>query len=648
MARPGRPASESYQSVCCSVGQALASAGEARVLEDEDDRAPIFSLSKSSVDVVMAVGSPHKRDPAWTRLNLKRSSSTNTHSDQNQGTLQQLHHNKWRQNSHQFSPTTQNEDLMSPPPPLSERWISNMHRWSGCSSSSMHSRSSTPDTIVWKDGPSRPSSLNQDASSSFAPDSPMSKITSPPTTPSPFISPFHTPTLPPEDLLTSPSSSPVNMSAHQFPGPPLWSSSAHKDGSQKLLFQFPSPVPSNSSLADLEGCSDPRYLVNDIIKEPPSPGDNQGSESKGVSTASQMSHNSEPKSFAGKRETRTSGCHELPGPVEQTLLLNQGWRSPLTSSLSDSQLGEYSRCNVTPWKGALKTPKTYKEEATMTSQLEMVDAAVQTVSPLGSCCDLQRDMSTSNTGLHSLLGSPPGSRLNLKSPTGSHSNLVSASSSMFPVSSGEEEEKKKEDPKWDVASGSPHSLEGRRSCLKLQAEEREERSRRGSMKQVQWDEEGLTWEIHGAALNPEELSSAIQKHLELKSSPKPLRPSSKKKKAPMPPLISNMVTAMDPDGSPPAMTIKCLVEGDSEVTLAPGGEGVKQEEEGKTQESEEANRRRSRTEQENTKDMEEEVQQEEVVSSVKSPRHGRKHSKKIKSRSLMRTGWCGGSRKTDD
>ncbi|XP_017291351.1 uncharacterized protein LOC108247595 [Kryptolebias marmoratus] len=641
MARSGRPASESYQSVCCPVSQRLSSTSEARILEDEDDRTPIFSLSKSSVDVVMAAGSPHKRDPAWTRLSLKRSSSTNTHSEQNQGTLQQLRHNKWRDNSHQFSPTTQNEDLMSPPPPLSERWISNTQRWSGCSS-----RSSTPDTVVWKEGSSRPCSLSQDAPSSFTPDSPMSKLTSPPTTPSPLISPFHTPTLPAEGLLASSSSSPLTLSAHQLPeaSPQLWPSSTHRKGSsEKLLFQFPSPVPSHFSLADAEGCPDPGDLVRDTVKESPSPGDTLGLESEGAKTSSPMSCDSKPNCLAEEQEIKTgsSGCHfELPRRVEQSYLTDKGWKTPLVSSLSDSQLREYSRCNLTPWGGTLKTRRAFREKATMTSQLEMVEAAVQTVSPLGSCCDLRRDMSTSNTGSHSLLGSPPGSRLNLKSPTGSHSNLVSASSSMFLVSSSEDEEKKRDDPEWAVASGSPHSLERRRSCLKLQPEE--ERSRRGSMKQVQWDEEGLTWEVHGASLDPKELSTAIQKHLDLKSSPKPLRPSSKKKKAPMPPLISNMITTMDPDMSPPAMSIKCMVEGESEDKLDGGGEELKQE-------TQEADRKRSKTEEEISKEVEEEVQREEVASSVKSPTHESKQiKKKTKSRSLMRPGWCGGSRKTDD
>lgn len=36
-----------------------------------------------------------------------------------------------------------------------------------------------------------------------------------------------------------------------------------------------------------------------------------------------------------------------------------------------------------------------------------------------------------------------------------------------------------------------------------------------SVKEVQWDAEGMTWEVYGAALDPEELGLAIQHHLEL-------------------------------------------------------------------------------------------------------------------------------------
>ncbi|XP_056285995.1 uncharacterized protein LOC130203665 isoform X2 [Pseudoliparis swirei] len=211
MARPGRPMSESYRPVSRSVSQSSSDSSDATVLgsEDGDDQVPIFSLSKSSMDVVMATGPPHKRDPAWTRVDLRRSSSTNTHIERNSVTLQQLHPHMWQHmnstSGQQPSLSAQHADLQGPPA-LSERWITNMQRWSACSST--HSRSSTPDTVIWKGGTSRPSSITQGS-----PCSPLCKPSSSQTTPSPFISPLQTPTLPRKDLLTS--SSALTLSTHE-------------------------------------------------------------------------------------------------------------------------------------------------------------------------------------------------------------------------------------------------------------------------------------------------------------------------------------------------------------------------------------------------------------------------------------------------
>ncbi|XP_042559152.1 uncharacterized protein LOC122128690 [Clupea harengus] len=38
---------------------------------------------------------------------------------------------------------------------------------------------------------------------------------------------------------------------------------------------------------------------------------------------------------------------------------------------------------------------------------------------------------------------------------------------------------------------------------------------RSPMRDVEWDDEGMTWEVYGAAVDPEELGQAIQKHLDL-------------------------------------------------------------------------------------------------------------------------------------
>ncbi|XP_061564799.1 uncharacterized protein LOC133419582 [Cololabis saira] len=643
MARSGRPASESYQPARRSVRQSVSSCHEAGMVGEEDDRAPIFSLSKSSMDVVTATD---KRDPAWTRLDLRRSSSTNTHSDQSPATLQQLRHHRWRHNSHHASFTTQNEDLLSPPP-LSERWMANMHRWSGCSGStqggSTLSRSSTPDTVVWKGGAACLYGLHQDSFDSFMPDSPLSKLASPPTTPSPFISPCDTPTLQSLHLLNS-SSSPLTLSADKLPessAPTL-----EEDGSpEKLSFQFPSPVPSPISLPEPAAYSEPDCFLDNTMKRVPSLRENHLSEDEEAKSPLETSSCLKPDSPAEGQESPR--CHlVLPEQAGEGAPTGRGGRPPLVSSLSDSRLGGCRRCDLNPWQAA-KTPKV--EEATMTSRREMVDAAVQTASPLGSSGDLRGNICTSNTGSHSILGSPPGSRLNLKSPLGSHSNLVSPSSSMFPVSSGDEEEEKQgHDPEWDASSASSPQLERKRSCLKSEADERDEMGRRSSMKQVQWDEDGLTWEIHGASLDPQELSSAIQKHLDLKNTPPPRKRSSKKKKAPKPPSISSLVTTMAPDMSPPAMGIKCMVEGDSEDT--PEAETPPRQDAGdRTEETTVIPRRGSKTERDNKNDPEEKVCGEHVVENPKASTDGTEPSRKrAVIRSLRRPLWCGGSRNTDD
>lgn len=43
----------------------------------------------------------------------------------------------------------------------------------------------------------------------------------------------------------------------------------------------------------------------------------------------------------------------------------------------------------------------------------------------------------------------------------------------------------------------------------------ERTSQRTPVKEVEWDAEGMTWEVYGASVDPEELGLAIQKHLEL-------------------------------------------------------------------------------------------------------------------------------------
>ncbi|CAJ1080037.1 mucin-12 [Xyrichtys novacula] len=757
MARQGRPASESYQSVCYSGSPSvsLSSGSEIVGLDDEDDQAPIFSLSKSSMDVVMASGLPHKRDPAWARTDLRRSSSTNTHSEQNSVTLQQLHPQMWQHinaaNSQQLCLSTQNVDMHSPPV-LSERWITNMQRWSGCST---QSRSSTPDTIVWKEGNSCPSGLTQETACSAVIESPVFKPMSSPTTPSAFTSPLLTQTLAissssllsahqqkdvPETLLTSTSSPlPPNSPNLHY----LTSTQDERSLENSMLaFTFPSPVPSYVSISEEGGApSDAGSFVDDVIETLRSPGATQSLECGGVRSPVQvLSHlrhdsclssglrspgssrlsdggemrspmqtgyllpNSCPPSEAQsprgtllsegeemrspmqrfghptpdscsspelqspggtqfsfpkpispmERQESGSGtlvCHlELPCPPAESLSPGQSRRLPLVYSLSDSQLGESCRCSSNLREGITNAPKVnvFRRGGAMTPNLGMVDAAVQTVFPLSSFWGM-RNTSNSNMGSHSLLGSPPGSRLNLKSSVGSNSNLVSPSSSMFPVSSEEEGEGHEDDPTWETDSPM-HNPERRRSCLKIQGEIRDKLRRRSSMKQVQWDEEGMTWDIHGASVDPVVLSTAIQKHLDLKNSPQPAKsPSKKKRRAPKPPLISNVVKAMTPELNPPGLIISsaCMVEPESEDPPETEKEGrVLGKGSGTKEDSTEIVRRASKAEAFDGE--EEEGCGEDSSSHAKSPTHGNGQGRKKSVIRSLRPGWCGGSRKVDD
>ncbi|TNN52703.1 GRIN2-like protein [Liparis tanakae] len=652
MARPGRPVSESYRPASRSVSESSSYSGDAAALgsEDGDCQAPILSLSKSSVDVVI----PHKRDPAWTRVDLRRSSSTDTHAERHSVTLQQLHPHMWRRvnpaGGQRVALSAQHADSQGPPA-LSERWIANTQRWSA--GSSTHSRSSTPDTVVWKGGTSRPSSVTQGS-----PCSPLCKPSSSPTTPSPFISPLQTPTLPPKDRLASssaltheqedllpsstepsPRTSPkgAHASSPSSYSPNLLQLTSKEDQSflenNSLYFIFPSV-----NLAEGGASSDAGCLVDDVTEKPRGPGGSEISESEAPRSPAQMINHLTPTSPAYGQE---SGRGASDSHVEPRFPTGRSWKSPLVSSLSDSLLGVCSRCYL---NGRVGIPRAqgFRDEGTMTSQLELVEAAVQTISPVNSLWGLGRNLSNSNMGSHSFLGSPPGSRLNLKSSVGSNSNLVSPSSSMFPMSSCEEEEEVRggDDPTWDINSVSSHDLERRRSCLKMKPEgDGNPYRRRGSMKQVQWDEEGMTWDVHGASLDPEVLSTAILKHLELQISPQTPGNTSKKKKkktAPKPPLISNVVTAVVSDFHPPVMVItRACTEGESEKT--PGDDGGR-----------EAVRRLSRAEASYAKE-EDEVYGEEGTARPKSPSGGSGHSrKKSVRRALKKPGWCVGSSKASD
>ncbi|XP_056898146.1 uncharacterized protein zgc:112285 isoform X1 [Takifugu flavidus] len=346
-----------------------------------------------------------------------------------------------------------------------------------------------------------------------------------------------------------------------------------------------------------------------------------------------------PNSPANKNESFPSDSYgELAWEPARSCWMTQSSRAPLVCSVSDSQLRKWCRCDMSTKESISKAPKgdEFREEGTMTSQPHLVDVAVQTMTPAGSLWGLRKIMSTSNMGSHSLLGSPPGSRLNLKSSVGSNSNLVSPSSSMFPISSEEEEEEKHEEEQTEETL---HHPDRRRSCLKNQGEEKED-VRRGSMKQVQWDEDGMTWDIHGASPDPQDLSTAIQKHLEVLSSNQTVKRASTKKKAPTPPAKSNVVES--PDHKNPSGVNREAAEPKGEQSPDGGrkmdkGGGAKEEGEPET------DPRLSRSE------SDARTEEPEGSSPPGSPSQGSTQNRKRSViRSLRRPRWCLGSRKLDD
>ncbi|XP_077407010.1 uncharacterized protein LOC144038401 [Vanacampus margaritifer] len=554
--RPVRPHSEIYPSVCCSVSPSVSYSSLTDGLADDGEaHTPIFSVSKSSMDVF-------KRDPAWTGADLRRSSSANAE----QGPLQQLH--GWQRVGSLHSPDAHN------PPALSEHWVANMRRWSRCSGGgSAHSRSSTPDTVVWGGGTSRPGSLARDASCCAAPSSPSTLASSP------FISPLLTPTLPSVELYASSPASATTLLPEQGDSPGLcfestapFSQQGDSPGSSLASTTLPPELLFQPTSTD-----DDAILGNRLLYfQYPSPMASSVCSEEGASPFHGCLPGEATSPMSDPRARVSSSANEVQEPDEGASVchLQLPWqpqprRSPLVSSLSDSHLREGCFRG-----GAQRVPR------------KMVDAAVQTLSPAGSAS-------------HSLLGSPPGSKLDLKASVGSNSNLVSPSSSMFPPSEEEEEEKPKE------------AQERRRSCLKAEKDEPGGR-RRSSMKQVQWDEDGMTWDVHGASMEPEVLTAAIRKHLELHNSPQTVkRPSKKKTKAPKPPA--------PPSVPPPDETL-------AEVTRDEGGE------------TEEAPREASRAD-------------EGAAGNDDVPKSPSLSRGIIRKRSVMRSlrpGWCGSSKNEND
>ncbi|XP_030196824.1 uncharacterized protein LOC115531608 [Gadus morhua] len=510
--------------------------------EDTED-GPIFSLSKSSMDVLMAT-EPHRPwDPAVTRQDLRRSSSTNTHTERQACSLQQL---RERQLTEDAAAAAANKALPIPRP-LSERW----------STCSTRSDCSTPDSVIWRGGPGRPKSLIQVAPSSKLahPASPSPSFDSPETPP---VSPSTRPPLPLSPCGKQP---PMSSPTPAPPTPEVPASPPVPPSAPPPTSPEPRRLPSMEYEHIPSACGSPSSPTSPP-RRPVGPGSDGGVGDGSHRGAHPVQASEElpsvfgsarsvvggeeehlpPTQTEGREPPRQGGSLWQPGSSAADLGVSRRWRSPLASSLSDTGLS--ARCRCICGQSRLETPgppggkdhggvEVQEEQETPGSPVRSVDAAVQTASPPGSWSGLRKHTSfasASHMGSHSVLGSPPGSRLNLRSPVGSTSNLVSATSSMFFQDAGEEreEEKGEEEKKrkksslmWETLAPAAEPPERRRSCLKVQGEERPrgrggELGRRGSMKQVQWDEEGMTWDVYGSSVDPEELNVAIERHLTLR------------------------------------------------------------------------------------------------------------------------------------
>ncbi|CAL8283300.1 unnamed protein product [Merluccius merluccius] len=677
---------------------------EAEEEEEEDyeeaEDAPIFSLSKSSVDVLMAAGPLHPWDPALTRQDIRRSSSTNTHAEHNSCTLQQLRTQQLDDSAKALRiPHGSHLGHSRGSPPLSEQRIASVERWSTCST---RSDCSTPDSVVWRGGAVQPPSLVQEA--------PSPKLASPvsPPPPPPFVSPVQTPPSSPPTSLPSPR---ILCGQHQQTPPPTLASPT-PEVTPATAPMPPSPLsPFSPEPHRLPRMENECILTNHCCPSPPLPSHrsvNPGRE-VGVRTGSQQQTHlvegavEERRSVSGSAHSMVGGEDEhmlltqpsdphiegqespgqdkLPGPPGSSspgFCVNRRWKSPLGSSLSDSGLTVYCRCHCAQSRlEILASPRPPRgkdyagkkvEQGTPRSPVKSVDAAVQTASPPGSWWNLRRNMSymsNSNIGSHSILGSPPGSRLNLRSSLGSNSNLVSPSSSMFFEESGEEDKAKDKGEKsddsslvWEVSTPPVLPMGRRRSCLKVHGDEKfklkDELGRRSSMKQVQWDEEGMTWDVHGSTLDAEELSLAIQRHLKLRvgkdrQSPRPPKTKSKKKTATKvagTALNQIRATKVPAPKQPAAAVATAVVEGEGEAKanvecqLEKGKESKKQE-----QVEDVCGKRKveAKREKGNGKGEEEGIHEEKDTQEHKSSPRMSGHSLRKGLMWTLKKPWCAGS-----
>lgn len=381
----------------------------------DDHELPIISLSKSSTEMVS--GPPQRTELAWYRQNLRKSASG--------------------------AACTQRPVSLGGP----ATGVFDHEQGSICSGNS------TPETVIWHGGTAGSWSVMED-------------------------SPRRTPT---QDLLLGQNQ--VHTGMKCVPHSP----STNRDLRMKGLVCKEGCCRFCGPAENLTGCSCCR-----VACQMSSSGLNNSYSPQGVNTEDHVQSNCESHHLTACHRSTCSGhmmntaclrnpCSVIPCPghlisrppcagstcAGQRSLLHSGLLGfpPLVSSVSETRLdsrstvhccgselrGQNSSCLRLDRKGQTSLNRTVKDATTMTSDHQLKDAGVQTISD----------------------------------------SLVSSLSHVFPEIS------LRADPTSEA------HLTTERMC------------HRTPVKEVEWDAEGMTWEVYGAAVDPEELGLAIQKHLEL-------------------------------------------------------------------------------------------------------------------------------------
>ncbi|XP_026078212.1 uncharacterized protein LOC113056000 isoform X1 [Carassius auratus] len=385
----------------------------------EEHELPIISLSKSSTEMVS--GPPQRTELAWYSQNLRKSMSS--------------------------AACTQRPVSLGGPSTEFPVNVCDQEQWSMCSGNS------TPETVIWHGGTARSWSFMED-------------------------SPRRTPT---QDPLLGQNQ--VHSGVKCVPHSP----STNRDLRMKGLVCREGCCQCCRPAENLTGCSCCRAPCRMS-----SSGLSNNFTTQGANTEDHAQSNCESHHLTACHRSTFSGhmistaclrntCSVVPCPghfisrppcegspcVGQRSLFHSGLLGfpPLVTSVSETRLdsrskghccgselrGQNSSCLRLDRTGQTGFNRTVKDATTMTSEHELRDVGVQTVSD----------------------------------------SLASTLSHVLPEIS------LRVDPVLDTPLAAEHMCH------------------RTPVKEVEWDAEGMTWEVYGAAVDPEELGLAIQRHLEL-------------------------------------------------------------------------------------------------------------------------------------